>query len=41
MMMYELFKNRGLDKIWHATDVDEVIKDPAGWLVLNDKLMQL
>ena len=40
-MMYEIFKQRGFTKIFGQHDVDKIIKDPAGWLVLNDKLMQI
>ncbi|MCG8669854.1 MAG: hypothetical protein MI867_10615 [Pseudomonadales bacterium] len=38
-MMYEIFARRGATRIFGKYDVDKIIKDPAGWLALNDKLM--
>lgn len=38
-MMYEIFARRGATRIFGKYDVDKIIKDPAGWMALNDKLM--
>jgi len=38
-IMYEIFSRRGATRIFGKYDVDKIIKDPAGWLALNDKLM--
>jgi hypothetical protein len=38
-MMYEIFSRRGITRIFGKHDVNNLIKDPAGWLALNDKLM--
>ena len=38
-IMYEIFTRRGATRIFGKYDVDKLIKDPAGWLALNDKLM--
>ena len=38
-IMYEIFTRRGATRIFGKYDVDKIIKDPAGWLALNDKLM--
>lgn len=40
-IMYEIFARRGATRIFGKYDVDKLIKDPAGWLALNDKLMLL
>ncbi len=38
-IMYEIFTRRGATRIFGKYDVDKIIKDPAGWMALNDKLM--
>lgn len=38
-MMYEMFCRRGATRIFGKYDVDRMIKEPTGWLCLNDKLM--
>ena len=38
-IMYEIFSRRGATRIFGKYDVDKIIKDPSGWLALNDKLM--
>jgi len=38
-MMYEMFCRRGATRIFGKYDVDRIIKEPSGWMCLNDKLM--
>jgi len=38
-MVYELFTKRGMTRILGKYDVDRLIKEPAGWNAINDKLM--
>ena len=38
-MMYEMFCRRGATRIFGKYDVDRMIKEPTGWMCLNDKLM--
>ena len=38
-MMYEMFYKRGATRIFGQYDVDRIIKEPTGWMCLNDKLM--
>jgi len=38
-IMYEIFARRGATRIFGKYDVDQLIKEPGGWMALNDKLM--
>jgi hypothetical protein len=38
-MMYELFCRRGATRVFGQYDVDRIIREPTGWMCLNDKLM--
>jgi len=38
-IMYEIFARRGATRIFGKYDVDKLIKEPGGWMALNDKLM--
>ena len=38
-MMYEMFCKRGATRIFGKYDVDQIIKEPTGWMCLHDKLM--
>ena len=38
-MMYEIFCRRGATRIFGKYDVDRIIKEPTGWMCLNDKLL--
>lgn len=38
-MVYEVFKQRGITSVFSQKNVDKIIQDPAGWLVLYDKIM--
>lgn len=40
-MMYELFTRRGATRIFGKYDVDAIIKEPAGWMAVSDKLLLL
>lgn len=37
-MLYETFSRRDATRIFGKHDADKLIKDPTGWLALNDKL---
>lgn len=38
-MLYELFTRRGATRVFGRYDVNRIIKEPAGWLAVYDKLM--
>jgi hypothetical protein len=38
-IMYEIFTKRGFTRIFGKYDIDRLIKEPGGWMALNDKLM--
>ncbi|WP_366655640.1 hypothetical protein [Fodinicurvata sp. EGI_FJ10296] len=38
-MFVEIFTRRGLTRIFGQYDVDSFMKEPGGWMALNDKLM--
>jgi hypothetical protein len=38
-MLYELFAKRGFTRIFGKYDVNQIIREPTGWLAINDKLM--
>ena len=38
-MVREIFKRRGLTRIFGKYDSDRFIREPGGWMALNDKLM--
>jgi len=38
-ILYELFAKRGFTRIFGKYDVNRIIKEPTGWLAINDKLM--
>lgn len=38
-IMYEIFAKRGATRVFGKYDVDRIIKEPSGWVALNDKLM--
>ena len=40
-MMYEIFRQRGLTRFLNQKDVNKLITDPGGWLVLNEKLISI
>ena len=38
-MLYEIFARRGATRIFGKYDVDKIIKEPAGWMAVSDKLL--
>jgi len=38
-IMHEIFTRRGATRIFGKYDTDGIIREPGGWLALNDKLM--
>lgn len=38
-MMYEIFARRGATRFFGKYDVDKIIKEPAGWMAVSDKLL--
>lgn len=38
-MFTEIFKRRGATRIFGKYDIDRLIREPGGWMALNDKLM--
>ena len=38
-IVHEIFTKRGATRIFGKYDVDQIIKEPSGWVALNDKLM--
>lgn len=38
-MIYELFTRRGVTRVFGKYDVDKLIKEPAGWMAISDKLL--
>ncbi|NVO23013.1 hypothetical protein HJ526_17905 [Donghicola sp. C2-DW-16] len=38
-ILYELFTKRGMTRIFGQHDIANIIKEPAGWLAVRDKLM--
>ena len=38
-MLYELFTRRGFTRVFGKYDVDKIIRAPAGWMAVSDKLL--
>lgn len=38
-ILYELFTKRGITRIFGPHDIANIVKEPAGWLAVRDKLM--
>ena len=38
-MFYEIFTKRGATRIFGKYDTEQLIREPGGWMALNDKLM--
>ena len=38
-MIYELFTRRGVTRVFGKYDIDAIIKEPAGWMAISDKLL--
>ena len=38
-MLYEIFARRGATRVFGKYDVDKIIKEPAGWMAVSDKLL--
>ncbi len=38
-ILYEIFEKRGATRIFGKYEVDKIIKEPSGWMCVNDKLM--
>jgi hypothetical protein len=38
-MMYEIFTKRGATRVFGKHDTEKLIREPGGWIALNDKLM--
>jgi hypothetical protein len=38
-IMYEIFTKRGFTRVFGKYDTAAIMREPSGWLALNDKLM--
>ena len=38
-IMYEIFTKRGITRLFGKYDTAAIMREPSGWLALNDKLM--